>query len=277
MGKFSWPIHFCARLRNIIYAGNFLWFDILVGSANLLSRSAQSPIEAIWEENNKMEWKPLIHFYTKWARELFLGYSPLTSAIWSCQTCEIFRARGSDIFLAPFLILLILKFELVEDNWGKLVGFSSTKDVDLIRSNLKSVSSLSDNWFFFWGVWGKKHLKSIMLYALTKPERELLSKRYDIRTTQHMHDQTTSIQSSHWVYMVCYSLAKHVSQELWSFSDAIFIFLCRRIRRQVGENWWGSCQLRMLSWFSLNWSQFQFLVIVDYSLGKRHIESMLYA
>ena len=27
-----------------------------------------------------------------------------------------------------------------------------------------------------------------MLYALTQPERELLSNRYGTRTTQHMHD-----------------------------------------------------------------------------------------
>ena len=29
--------------------------------------------------------------------------------------------------------------------------------------------------------------------------------------------------------------------------------------------------------FSLIWSQFQFLVTIDYFLGKKHIESMLYA
>ena len=33
-----------------------------------------------------------------------------------------------------------------------------------------------------------------MLYALTQPERELLSNRHGTRTTQHMHDQTTSVQ-----------------------------------------------------------------------------------
>ena len=36
-----------------------------------------------------------------------------------------------------------------------------------------------------------------MLYALTQPERELLSNRYGTRTKQHMHDQTTSVQLSH--------------------------------------------------------------------------------
>ena len=38
-----------------------------------------------------------------------------------------------------------------------------------------------------------------MLYALTQPERELLSRpnRYGTRTMQHMHDQTTDVQLSH--------------------------------------------------------------------------------
>ena len=45
----------------------------------------------------------------------------------------------------------------------------------------------------------------------------------------------------------------------------------------MGENWWGSRQLQLLTWFSLIWSQFQFLVITDYFGDKKHIESMLYA
>ena len=36
-----------------------------------------------------------------------------------------------------------------------------------------------------------------MLYALTQPEQGLLSNRYGTQTTQHMHDQTTSVQLSH--------------------------------------------------------------------------------
>ena len=39
--------------------------------------------------------------------------------------------------------------ELVENNWGKLVVFSSVKDVELIQSNLKSVSIFSYYWLFF--------------------------------------------------------------------------------------------------------------------------------
>ena len=65
---------------------------------------------------------------------------------------------------------------------GKLVGFSSVKDVDLIQSVLKSVPIYSYYWLFL----GKIHIES-MLYALTQPERELLSNRYVTRTTQHMH------------------------------------------------------------------------------------------
>ena len=129
--------------------------------------------------------------------------------------------------------------------------------------------------------WGKKHTESIMLYALTQPERELLSNRYSTRTTQHMHDQTTSVQSSHWVYMLCYSLAKHArfyEPGIVTFPRRHFWFVCLRTSwRQLGKNWWGSRQLRMLTWFSLIWNQLQFLVIIDYLLDKKHRESMLYA
>ena len=120
---------------------------------------------------------------------------------------------------------------------------------------------------------GKKHIESIMcmLYALTQPKRELRSNRYGTRTTQHMHDQTTSIQSSHWVYMFFYSLAKHVSQGLWPFPDAIFNFFVEEL---VEDNWGKLLGLMMLTWFCLIWNQFQFLVIIDCSLGKKHIESI---
>ena len=40
---------------------------------------------------------------------------------------------------------------------------------------------------------GNRYLK--LPYVLTQPDRELLSNRYGTRTTQHMHDQTTSVQS----------------------------------------------------------------------------------
>ena len=69
-----------------------------------------------------------------------------------------------------------------------------------------------------------------MLYALTQPERELLGNRYGTRTMQHMHDQTTSVQSSHWVYM----LAKHASQGLRPLPNAIFNFFAEEL---VEDNW----------------------------------------
>ena len=54
----------------------------------------------------------------------------------------------------PDAIFYFFVGELLEDNWGKLVGFSSVKDVDFIQCNLKSVSIFSYYWLFF----GKKHI-----------------------------------------------------------------------------------------------------------------------
>ena len=82
----------------------------------------------------KREWKPPIDFYTKWALELGHGYSPLTS--WGC-----------DLFPTPSFICL--SENLSKTIGGKLVGFSSVKDVDLIQCNLKSVSIFSYHWLFF--------------------------------------------------------------------------------------------------------------------------------
>ena len=74
-----------------------------------------------------------------------------------------------------------------------------------------------------------------MLYALTQPERELLSNRYGTRTRQPMHDQTTNIQSSHWVYMLRYnSLTRHASEWLWPFPVAIFNFFVEEL---VEDKW----------------------------------------
>ena len=72
----------------------------------------------------KREWKPPIDSYTNWALELGHGYSPLTS--W-----------GRDLFPTPSFISL--SENLSKTIGGKLVGFSSVKDVDLIQCNLKSV------------------------------------------------------------------------------------------------------------------------------------------
>ena len=59
----------------------------------------------------------------------------------------------------PDAIFYLFVGELVEDNWGKLVGFSSVKDFDLIQCNLKSVSIFSYYWLFL----GKK------LWSLPRP------------------------------------------------------------------------------------------------------------
>ena len=50
----------------------------------------------------------------------------------------------------PDAIFYLFVGELLENHWGKLVGFSSVKDVDLIQFNLKSVSIFSYYWFRFW-------------------------------------------------------------------------------------------------------------------------------
>ena len=56
---------------------------------------------------------------------------------------------------------------------------------------------------------------------------------------------------------------------LWPIPDAIFyLFVWELVQNYWRDNWWGSRQLRMLTLFSLIWSLFQFLVIIDYFLGK---------
>ena len=55
--------------------------------------------------------------------------------------------------------------ELLKNNWGKLAGFLSVKDVDLIQSNLKKFQFLVTIFYFL----GKKHIES-MLYASTQPK-----------------------------------------------------------------------------------------------------------
>ena len=66
----------------------------------------------------------------------------------------------------PDAIFIFFDEELVKDNWGKLVGFLSVKDVELIQPNLKSVSIFSYYWLFF-------EWKTCKVYALSQPEREL--------------------------------------------------------------------------------------------------------
>ena len=133
-------------------------------------------------------------------------------------------------------------------------------------------------------VLGKKHIGS-MLYALTKPEWESLSNRYGTRTTQHMYGDCRIRQRvfNHSIECTCSAIVSPNMLDLPArdcdlFPDAIFQFLVPwTCRRKLGENWWVSRQFKKLTWFSLIWSQFQFLVIIDYFLGKKHKGSMLYA
>ena len=69
------------------------------------------------------------------------------------------------------------------------------------------------------------------------------------------------------------------SQGLWSFPDAIFNFLFPElVENNWGKTGGGSRQLKMMTWFSLIWSQFQFLVIIyNFFGGGKNKESMLYA
>ena len=61
--------------------------------------------------------------------------------LYSRQTCEILRARDCDLFPMIYLISLSENYSKIIE--GKLAGFLSVKDVDLIQSNLKSVSIFS--------------------------------------------------------------------------------------------------------------------------------------
>ena len=78
-----------------------------------------------------------------------------------------------------------------------------------------------------------------------------------------------------------YGLTKHArfcEPGVVTFSRRHLLFVCRRTSRKLlEENWWGSRQLRMLTWFSDIWILFQFLVIIDCFLGKKHIESTMLA
>ena len=123
--------------------------------------------------------------------------------LYSRQTCEILRARDCDFLPTIYLISL-------SENWsktieGKLAGFLSVKDVDLIQSNLKSVSIFSYYWFIFW-------VKTYRVCALCidPTGRRVLSNRYGIRTTQHIH-----VRSDNECWIIPYL---HVVQKSVEFS-----------------------------------------------------------
>ena len=68
----------------------------------------------------------------------------------------------------------------------------------------------------------------------------------------------------HWPPL--YSLTKNArfcEPGVVTFSRRHLLFVCRRTSRKLlRENWWGSRQLRMLTWFSVIWSLFQFLLLL---------------
>ena len=61
--------------------------------------------------------------------------------LYSRETCEILRARDCDLFPTIYLISLSENYSKTIE--GKLAGFLSVKNVNLIQSNLKSVSIFS--------------------------------------------------------------------------------------------------------------------------------------
>ena len=87
--------------------------------------------------------------------------------LYSRQTCEILRASDCDLFPTRTIYLISLSENYSKTVEGKLAGFLSVKDVDLIQSNLKSVSILVTIDYFL----SKKHNRVYaMLYASTQPE-----------------------------------------------------------------------------------------------------------
>ena len=86
------------------------------------------------------------------------------SAIQSRQTCKILRARGCDLFPTIQALFNFFVGKLVGNNWGKLLEFSSVKDVDFIQCILKSVSVFS--YYYFW----VKTLKSLPCSAIVQPK-----------------------------------------------------------------------------------------------------------
>ena len=73
------------------------------------------------------------------------------------------------------------------------------------------------------------------------------------------------LKSTDLRYIVSPNMRDFASQGLSPFPDAIFnLFVEELVEDNWGKTGGGSRQLRMLTWFSLIWSLFQFLVIIDY-------------
>ena len=178
----------------------------------------------------KREWTPPIDFYTKWARELGLGYIVHLPPLYSLTKHARFCEPGVVTFSRCHLLFVCRRTsrKLLGGNWW------GSRQLRMLT------------WFSV--IWSLFQFLVIIDYFLGKP-----------------HIEST---------MLCYILAKHArfcEPGIVTFSQRHIWFLCRRTSwKQLRENWRGSCQLRMLTWFSLIWSQFQFLVTIDYFLGKKH-------
>ena len=152
------------------------------------------------------------------------------------------------------------------ENWWGSRQFRKLTWFSLIWSQFQFLVIID----YFW----VKNIKSIMLYhvyALIQPEQEMLSNRYGTRTTQHMHDQTTSVQSSHRVYMICYSLPKHArfcESEIVTFSRWRQMLHDSEYRNfkmctYCVSNLWG-CQSLRCVWYELHALDLQKLSIIYY-------------
>ena len=92
------------------------WFELSLWREKL-------PLGRSWNKITKREWKPPKDFYTKWAQELGLGYSPLTPAIYIVSlNMRDFASLG--LWPFPDAIFYLFVGKLVENYWGKTGGGS---------------------------------------------------------------------------------------------------------------------------------------------------------
>ena len=75
--------------------------------------------------------------------DYFLGKKHIESTMLCYSLAKHARICEPGVVTFPDDIFHFFVGELVENNWGKLVGFSSVKNVDFIQCNLKSHSIFS--------------------------------------------------------------------------------------------------------------------------------------
>ena len=111
--------------------------------------------------------------------------------------------------------------------------------------------------------WVSLHLKN----SMTANEPGNKNKKEGMETPIDFYTKWPSSLAStivHWPPL--YSLTKNArfcEPGVVTFSRRHLLFVCRRTSRKLlRENWWGSRQLRMLTWFSVICSLFQFLLLL---------------